>query len=284
LKQQAKVTYDLQGRTLQVYLYLMRKDEPSGIREIQRELNLSSPSVANYQIEKLIDLELVGKDNHGRYYLLHKVQVPALKAYVNVGKFMVPRMIFYAGFFTTLLGIYVVLYGNSLNIFAIAFGSAGTALFWYEAFRLWKTSPVSFNIDPLAVKPFIVEGRKEIMPYLALGIVIATAGTIGFGMYSNFIAEYVQNHPEFYDPNSIDIGSINIDSNGPPDRISESISLSEQKLDYATQHDAYGPGVPIMSQESFPILMIVMSFVTATAVAAVLYTLVWVRYKEQVLK
>lgn len=284
MKQQGKVTYDLQGRTLQVYLYLMRKDEPSGVREIQRELNLSSPSVANYQIEKLIDLGLVGKDNHGRYYLLHKVQVPALKAYVNLGKFMVPRLMFYAGFFTTLLGIYVTLYANSLNIFALAFGSVGTALFWYEAFRLWKTSPVSFNIELPAVKPFIVEGRKEIMPYLALGIVIATAGTIGFGMYSSFIAEYVQSHPEFYDPNSIDIDSINIDSNGPADRISESLSLSEQKLDYATRQDAYGPGVPMMSQESLPVLMIVMSFVTATAVAAVLYTVVRVRYKEQVLK
>ena len=199
----------------------MRKDEPSGIREIQRELNLSSPSVANYQIEKLIDLGLVGKDNHGRYYLLHRVQVPALKAYVNVGKVMVPRLIFYAGFFTTLLGIYVMLYTNSLNIFALAFGSVGTALFWYEAFRLWKTSPISVHID-LPVKPFFVQ-RREIMPYLALGIVIAAVGTIGFSTYSNFLAEYVRSHPEFYDPNSIDIGNINIDSNGPVDRISESL-------------------------------------------------------------
>jgi len=284
LKQQGKVSYDLQGRTLQVYLYLMRKDEPSGIREIQRELSLSSPSVANYQIEKLIDLGLVGKDNHGRYYLLHRVQVPALKAYVNVGKVMVPRLIFYAGFFTTLLGIYVVLFTNSLNIFAIAFGSVGTALFWYEALRLWKASPVSIHIDLPVVKPFIVEGRKKIMPYLALGIVIATAATIGFGTYSSFIAAYVESHPELYDPNSIDIESINIESNGPADMISESITLSEQKLDYATQQDAYGPGVPMMSQKTFPTLMIVLPFVTATAVASVLYTLVRVRYKEQVLK
>ncbi len=282
MKQQGKVSYDLQGRTLQVYLYLMRKDEPSGIREIQRELNLSSPSVANYQIEKLIDLGLVGKDNHGRYYLLHRVQVPALKAYVNVGKFMVPRLIFYAGFFTTLLGIYVVLYANSLNIFAVAFGSVGTALFWYEAFRLWKTSPASIHIDLPVAKSFIVEGR-QIMPYLALGIVITTAGTIGFGMYSNFLAEYVENHPELHDPNSIDIESINIESNGPADRISESVSLSEQKLDYATQQDAYGPGVPMMSEESFPIFMIVLPFITATAVGTLLYTIITVRYREQIL-
>ncbi|MGH9877918.1 MAG: hypothetical protein ACRD5H_09785, partial [Nitrososphaerales archaeon] len=241
MKQQGKVSYDLQGRTLQVYLYLMRKDEPSGIREIQRELNLSSPSVANYQIEKLTDLGLVGKDNHGRYYLLHRVQVPALKAYVNIGKFIVPRLIFYAGFFTTLLGLYLVLNANSLNVFAIAFGSAGTALFWYETFRLWKMSPVSIHVDLPEVKPFIAE-RMTILPYLALGIVIAAAGTIGFGMYSSFIGGYVQSHPEFYDPNSIDIETINTDSHGPADMITENLSLSEQKFNAATQQDAYGSG------------------------------------------
>ena len=40
----------------------------------------------------------------------------------------------------------------------------------------------------------------------------------------------------------------------------------------------------MMSEKSFPVIMIVISFVTATAVAAVLYTVVRVRYKEQVLK
>jgi hypothetical protein len=283
LKQQGKVTYDLQGRTLQVYLYLMRKDEPSGIREIQRELNLSSPSVANYQIEKLIDLGLVGKDNHGRYFLLHRVQVPALKAYVNVGKVMVPRLVFYAGFFTTLLGIYIILYTSSLNIFAVAFGGAGAALFWYEAFRLWKAKPLSLHLDLPQVRPIIAEGRP-LVPYVALGIVIAISGTIGFGMYSSFIGGYVQTHPEFYEPDSIDIETISTDSNGPADMITENLSLSEQKFAAATKSDAYGSGVPLMSHASTPILMIVMAFVSAAAVAAVLYTLIRFRYKEQVLE
>ncbi|MEM2759931.1 MAG: hypothetical protein QXU32_03765 [Nitrososphaerales archaeon] len=63
MKHQGKLVYDLQGRTLKVYLYLMRKDTPCGIREIQRDLNLSIISVANYQIEKLTNLGLVAKDN-----------------------------------------------------------------------------------------------------------------------------------------------------------------------------------------------------------------------------
>ena len=42
----------LSGRTLQVYLYLLKKKLPSGIREIQRDLLLSSPSVAEYQVAK----------------------------------------------------------------------------------------------------------------------------------------------------------------------------------------------------------------------------------------
>lgn len=59
----------LQGRTLQVYLYLLKKKEPSGIREIQRDLGLSSPSVAEYQVGKLVDLGLASKDSYGRVSL-----------------------------------------------------------------------------------------------------------------------------------------------------------------------------------------------------------------------
>jgi len=262
----------------------MRKNQPAGIREVQRDLNLSSPSVANYQIEKLLELGLVGKDMHGRYYLLHKVQIPALKAYVNVGRLMVPRLTFYAGFFTALLAVYLILNLNSLNIFAVAFGSIGTAVFWYETFRFWKMSLVSVHVDLPIMKPFTVQKRNEIIPYLALGIVIIAASTIGFDMLTGLLTEYVQNHPVIYDPNSLDLESINIDSQGPADRISESISLSKQRVNYAMREDAYGPGVPMISEQSLSTLMIVLPFVTAMAAASVLYAVAKIRAREQVLE
>jgi hypothetical protein len=279
-QQEGKITYDLKGKTLQVYLYLMRKNEPSGIREVQRDLNLSSPSVASYQIEKLIDLGLVGKDVHGRYHLLHKVHVPSLKAYVNIGKFMVPRLTFYAGFFTALLSIYIILNISSLNVFAIAFGLIGTGVFWYEAFRVWKMSPATLHIDISDVKPFVTENRNEMVPYIALGLVLIVAGTAGFDMFSNLVTGYIEDHPEIYDPNSIDIENINTNIDTyPADRIGESVLLSREKMNHATQEDAYGPGVPVISEESFSILAIVLPFAGAVTAASVVYTIAKTRQR-----
>src|SRR2546429_8458 len=104
----------LQGRTLQVYLYLMKKKGPSGIREIQRDLYLSSPSVADYQVDKLTELGLVSRDSYGRVVLVRRVKVKALDSYVNFGRFTVPRLAFYAALFSSVAALYALFAGPNL--------------------------------------------------------------------------------------------------------------------------------------------------------------------------
>ena len=77
----------LQGRTLQVYLYLQKKKGPSGIREVQRDLDMSSPSVAEYQVEKLAGMGLVSRDSYGRVVLARRIKVKALESHVSFGRF-----------------------------------------------------------------------------------------------------------------------------------------------------------------------------------------------------
>jgi predicted DNA-binding transcriptional regulator len=55
----------LKGKTLKVYMYMVKKKEPVGIREVQRDLGFSSPSVANYHIDKLVGLALADQDKYG---------------------------------------------------------------------------------------------------------------------------------------------------------------------------------------------------------------------------
>jgi predicted DNA-binding transcriptional regulator len=43
----------LHGKTLLVYRFIITKNEPVGVREIQRKLKFSSPSLAQYHIDKL---------------------------------------------------------------------------------------------------------------------------------------------------------------------------------------------------------------------------------------
>ncbi|MGH9879374.1 MAG: helix-turn-helix domain-containing protein [Nitrososphaerales archaeon] len=133
-----KVERELKGKTLQVYVYMLKKKEPVGVREIQRDLNFSSPSVANYHIEKLVSLNVVGQDEYGRYFLSQKAQISVLESFVNVGGRTIPRMSFFAAFFTTLLVAYVVLNLHSINIHAIGFAIAGAAAFWFETVRVWR--------------------------------------------------------------------------------------------------------------------------------------------------
>ncbi|MFQ5941688.1 MAG: hypothetical protein ACE5KA_08340, partial [Nitrososphaerales archaeon] len=67
-----RVEQELKGKTLEVYIFMLKKNEGVGVREVQRELNFSSPSVANYHIEKLLSLKLASQDQYGRYYIAQK--------------------------------------------------------------------------------------------------------------------------------------------------------------------------------------------------------------------
>ncbi|MER3407403.1 MAG: hypothetical protein C4292_00870 [Nitrososphaera sp.] len=138
-----RIEDQLKGKTLQVYMYMIRRKEAVGVREVQRDLAFSSPSVANYHIEKLVQLSLVAQDEYGRYFVVQKVQVGVLQAFVNVGGLAVPRLSFFAAFFTTMLVAYLVLKFDSLDVFAAGFAAAGSAAFWIETVRVWIRRPVS---------------------------------------------------------------------------------------------------------------------------------------------
>ncbi len=130
----------LKGKTLKVYMCMVKKKEPVGIREVQRDLGFSSPSVANYHIDMLVGLALADQDKYGRYFVVQRVQVGVLQAFVNIGGLTVPRLSFFAAFLATMLTAHVVLNFSSLNIHAIGSAVAGTAVFWFGTIRVWMKS------------------------------------------------------------------------------------------------------------------------------------------------
>lgn len=172
----------LSGRTLQVYLYLQRKKEPSGIREVQRDLGLSSPSVADYQIEKLLGMGLAAKDRHGRVFVTRKVRVKALDSYVNFGRFSVPRLAFYASVFTAVAVLYVAFSFSSLTIYGVAVPAAAAAVLWVEAWRMWKFSLIERAQSPSH------EERRTFLQMLVPGI----AALAVFVAAGSFLSQYSQ--------------------------------------------------------------------------------------------
>ena len=133
----------LSGNTLRLYWYMVKVSHPVTIHEAQKGLNLSSPGLAAYHLDKLVALRLVEK-NKGEYHLLNSVRIGVLRSFVRLYGFMVPRYVFYAVFFTVLSAIFAAFFVNPFSFqswFAVAVCLISAAIFWYEALRIWCGRP-----------------------------------------------------------------------------------------------------------------------------------------------
>ena len=92
----------LNGNTLRVYWAVLSKEDGIiGVRELQRQLGFSSPALAAYHLNKLVDFELVVNER-GDYRLVREVKVGVLKQYIKLGSVLFPRYVLYASMFSTL--------------------------------------------------------------------------------------------------------------------------------------------------------------------------------------
>jgi hypothetical protein len=139
-----RIASELKGNTLRVYWFVMNaSNQTVGVREAQRALNFSSPTLALYHLDKLRDLGLVSRDSGG-YKLIKEVKVDVLKQFMKLpGQFFVPRFSLYAVLFTVLT-IYYALNLVTIDFFAffgLLFGGLGSAIFWFEAIKTWRQRP-----------------------------------------------------------------------------------------------------------------------------------------------
>jgi DNA-binding transcriptional ArsR family regulator len=89
----------LKGTILQVYRFLLKFNKPIGVREVQRALNLSSPSLAAYHLSRLEEAGLLKREKGD--YVVDKV---FLKSMIKIRRFLIPRYLFYSIFaFSTLI-------------------------------------------------------------------------------------------------------------------------------------------------------------------------------------
>jgi hypothetical protein len=239
----------LQDRTLQVYLYLQKKKEPSGVREIQRDLCLSSPSVAEYQIEKLAGMGIVSRDSYGRVVLARKVKVKAMESHVSLGRFSVPRLAFYAAIFSAVAVLYGIFDGGSL--YGVAVPAAAAAVLWAEARKMWKFSMVASSKKE--------KEKESIMPLL----VPAMAALAVFVAGAVFIFQYAP-EPSFVQVPQAPAPIQPLESRPT---IEESVEMSRQKVAASARE-----------QGTWPDLLISMSLGGAAVIAFLAYILI--RYRS----
>lgn len=120
-------------------MLLLEENRPLGVREVQRKMGFKSPSTAKYHLDRLVEFGLVTKNREGLYMLVQtSSKPPILIAYTTLFGMLIPRLIPYAMFFTVTTILYVILFLDAINIFAVFFGFLASALLWFEGFRFLK--------------------------------------------------------------------------------------------------------------------------------------------------
>ena len=133
----------LKGNTLRAYWALLSSEEGVvGVRELQRELGFSSPALAAYHLNKLVDFDLAVNDR-GDYRLVREVKVGVLKQYIKLGSFLFPRYVLYASMFTTFF-LYVLVRFDEVSfysVYALVVSFLATMVSWFETMKIWQQKP-----------------------------------------------------------------------------------------------------------------------------------------------
>ena len=140
---QDQIASQLKGNTLRVYWYLLKSSNNSaGPRDIQRKLKFSSPSLAVYHLDKLVELGLAEKAM-GEYHLKKVVDVGVLKQFTRLGSLILPRHVLYASMWSTIFAFFISQFKelNFYSLSALVFGSLGMIILWFEAFKIWRSKP-----------------------------------------------------------------------------------------------------------------------------------------------
>ncbi len=129
------------GKTLDVYLCILTAEGGIGVREIWRQLDFSSPSLAQYHVNKLLDLDLIETDFDGKYRINDQESIEALRSFLMLRGMLIPRLTVYAALLMGLIVSYVSYWpwrGHfmDLTVLFIALFSAGAFLF--EAVKQYR--------------------------------------------------------------------------------------------------------------------------------------------------
>lgn len=130
---------DIRGNTLRVYVYLLRSGA-SELREVQRELGFSTPSLASYHLGRLVEAGYATQDQHGRYLVVEGATNAILDGYTKLGGVVVPQLLFFAIIFSVVIGFFAymsLMYAPYVPLL-VAASAVMVIAFWYETARVWR--------------------------------------------------------------------------------------------------------------------------------------------------
>ncbi|MDF1539208.1 MAG: hypothetical protein P1Q69_09940 [Candidatus Thorarchaeota archaeon] len=134
----------LKGRTMSVYALLLTHSK-MGVRDIQRSLGFSTPSLALHHLTKIVEMNLAEKDAHGEYSVVKLVRVGSLSLFVRIGKRLLPRFFFLATLFSAMLVVYISFFltwpPTGADAMFLVLCIISIVVVVYESRRVWLLSP-----------------------------------------------------------------------------------------------------------------------------------------------
>jgi DNA-binding transcriptional ArsR family regulator len=127
----------LKGKALEIYRFLLKTKKPIGIRELQRALDLSSPSIAQYHLTRLERAGLVKKEMGS--YVVNRI---LLDSCIKINRFIIPKYVFYSVFAAIVLIIEVTVFMPYVLTREYLFSTFATVIFLLifcnETVKVWR--------------------------------------------------------------------------------------------------------------------------------------------------
>jgi hypothetical protein len=126
------------GKTLDVYLCILTARDSIGVRDIWRALNFSSPSLAQYHVNKLLDLKLIETDFYGKYRINERESIEALRSFLLLRGMLIPRLTVYCALIMGLMVSYIIYWpwrGDFRDLVTLFIGLFSAGAFIFEAVK-----------------------------------------------------------------------------------------------------------------------------------------------------
>jgi hypothetical protein len=129
------------GKTWDVYLCILTSSNPIGVREIWRALDFSSPSLAQYHVNKLLELKLIENTVNGKYVTNDEERLEALRSFLTLRGMLIPRMVVYAALLSGVLVSYVLFWpwrGDFRDLVTLSVTLFSIVAFLFEAVKQYR--------------------------------------------------------------------------------------------------------------------------------------------------
>jgi len=146
MKRKGEGKRNVSAATWNIYLHILTSREPVGVREVWRELKLSSPSLAQYHVNRLIELGMISQTSDGKYVASEEKRVEALRGFLLLYGKLVPRLVFYGALIAGILAFYLMAWPIGLNfrdLTVIAVATISMLAFFFEAYVQYRGLKVS---------------------------------------------------------------------------------------------------------------------------------------------